>query len=741
MYPASLEYQEKIKSTNRTFKTNIQIRHSEGITTLTDADISFGTVNFSESSQAGEDYTVGSATASKFSFEIKLNDENREQLKNIKYTNAVILPTVSLLLQEGIDAHFVQPTQPSKYEGFEDRWEAIPLGVFNIDFARVFHNTIVIKSMDNMVKLDKPYRLSKLSYPATLYQIYIDICSVCDVSPATTAFPNQNYLVNSRPSGDFSFRDILKYVAGLAGCFARMNRMGFLELTWYKQTGLELSTSNRFNFEPADHTIKITGVSAETEDTAYLIGTDEYVIDLTNNPLLQGGHSTVLNNVFNNIKDIEFTPFQSQWQGNPALQAGDIITQVDKKGVIYKTIVTNSMYKYLGRSSLNAKGLPPLTRGYQGSSDKAFALIKQRVQDVVDNELTDLQQAQYAATQLLANMLGGHFIEDTANGILYIADNPDINQAMKVWKFGINGFGYYPAGINNPPSSSFTANDTITAMVIAANIITANMVRTGILESEDGSTWINLDNGEFNFKNALKWSNNQLVISGADLGSKVFNTTPVPPYKVNDLWKVSGVPGVEFRICTTARASGSYVASDWANVQDSKQYTDLIKNLTSGTAINGGIVTIDRDRVRVAHAGSNQYSEVRYDGFFRNWENGLGAYLNDIFIHYEVSSNQSRPYPVETRVYLPARFKNRRVNIAVGGGNTYFNVGRRYGDGTVGRLTRWVDTVYQVFRSDMTAATPYVDVDAYVKLYEYDANDDPYTDYIKAGFILIVIGE
>ena len=130
--------------------------------------------------------------------------------------------------------------------------------------------------------------MSELTYPATLYEIYVDACNVCDIPIETTSFPNMNYVVQEKPEGDYTFRDIIGYVAELAGCFAKCNRNGALELRWYEQTDIELEPMNRFNFKPSDNIIKITGVMYGTEDTVYLAGTDEYVIDLSENPLVSG---------------------------------------------------------------------------------------------------------------------------------------------------------------------------------------------------------------------------------------------------------------------------------------------------------------------------------------------------------------------------------------------------------------------------------------------------------------------
>ena len=57
-----------------------------------------------------------------------------------------------------------------------------------------------------MVELDKPYNLSNLSYPATLYEIYTNICNVADVSIGTTSFLSSDYAVPTRPEGDYTQR-------------------------------------------------------------------------------------------------------------------------------------------------------------------------------------------------------------------------------------------------------------------------------------------------------------------------------------------------------------------------------------------------------------------------------------------------------------------------------------------------------------------------------------------------------
>nr|WP_312578215.1 hypothetical protein [Sedimentibacter sp.] len=503
MYPVTTLFQNKVKETTRTWKIQIEIQHSAGILTLIDKDLILGSMRIEENSQSGQDFSVGGVTASTFevtivnktdgitgsyivdNLNIAVDDMLQtvdwyEDYTGINFEGATIIPQVGLLLDEE-----------------NDTWEYVPLGRFIVDEVDKQRNTIKIKAIDNIIELDKPYSLSSLGYPASLYQIYTNICNVADVQIGTVSFTNDDYVVDERPEGDYTLRDILSFVAQLSGSFARFNRNGALELVWYTDSGITLGPGNRFNFKPREDKVQIRGVcyitaNENNEEITYLAGTDEYMVDLTDNPLLQNNFQDAISNVYNAVKDTIFTPYESSWQGNPAIQTGDKITQIDRDGNEYSTIVTYSMYKYRGAGTLAGRGLPIKAKRYTGSTNKKLAEIKRKIEKEVGDKLTSLEQAQLNVTELIANMLGGYVVY--GDDAIYIADNPDINIAQKIWKWGIGGFGYSENGIEGPYTTAIAANGTIVAMLIAAHIITADMIETGILTSSAGNMAIDLDN-------------------------------------------------------------------------------------------------------------------------------------------------------------------------------------------------------------------------------------------------------
>ena len=74
---------------------------------------------------------------------------------------------------------------------------------------------------------------------------------------------------------------------------------------------------------------------------------------------------------------------------------------------------------------------------------------------------------------------------------LYIADNPDPAQAVKVWRFNYEGWAASSNGYNGP----FTMGATLDNGLLA-DFVTAAHLTAGTIQSQDGETFVlNLDNG------------------------------------------------------------------------------------------------------------------------------------------------------------------------------------------------------------------------------------------------------
>lgn len=129
-------------------------------------------------------------------------------------------------------------------EGTEqERTEVVKMGTFRVDDPNYDEATITLSMLDMMEQFDQPYELSSLQYPATLAEIVRDACTICLGSSsklATQTFPHSDYVVQEAPKDRAcTFREVIGWAATIAGCFARCNRDGELEIKWFNTAAIE----------------------------------------------------------------------------------------------------------------------------------------------------------------------------------------------------------------------------------------------------------------------------------------------------------------------------------------------------------------------------------------------------------------------------------------------------------------------------------------------------------------------
>ena len=149
---------------------------------------------------------------------------------------------------------------------------------------------------------------------------------------------------------------------------------------------------------------------------------------------------------------------------------------------------------------------------------------QETILDKIESNEKDYQGKLDDAVEKLTNMINtgltGHVVI-TDNEIM-IMDTTDKNTAVEVWRYNINGFGYSNTGYNGP-FIGLTKDGKLLVTEATANKFTAALINAGILQSVDGSSWFNLDDGTFS------WANGSIVYDGAEL------TINVGGHNINDM--------------------------------------------------------------------------------------------------------------------------------------------------------------------------------------------------------------
>lgn len=105
------------------------------------------------------------------------------------------------------------------------------------------------------------------------------------------------------------------------------------------------------------------------------------------------------------------------------------------------------------------------------------------------------------ATSLISGQDGGYVVIHTNsdNGQPYellILDKPSINDAVNVWRWNVGGLGFSKNGYNGPYETAITADGQIVADFITSGSLVANIIKAGVIQSQDGSSYWDLETGE-----------------------------------------------------------------------------------------------------------------------------------------------------------------------------------------------------------------------------------------------------
>ena len=117
---------------------------------------------------------------------------------------------------------------------------------------------------------------------------------------------------------------------------------------------------------------------------------------------------------------------------------------------------------------------------------------------------TMMEQAVDDATDFIKHGEGYmRFIYNASDELTEIVslDDPDITQALSVWRWNNGGFGHSSTGYNGPYTLAITQNGAIVADFITAGTLNANVIRAGILQDTAGKNSWNLQTGAFTITN------------------------------------------------------------------------------------------------------------------------------------------------------------------------------------------------------------------------------------------------
>ena len=145
------------------------------------------------------------------------------------------------------------------------------------------------------------------------------------------------------------------------------------------------------------------------------------------------------------------------------------------------------------------------------AKNNLYQSIAEPIKDEVPS-LSAMDTAIANGTRLITGGLGGYVVLKTnANGKpeeILVMDNEDYTQAQNIWRFYNNGIGHSSTGYNGTFRQAWTIDGGFYTDWVTAGMMTASIIKAGILQDAQGLNTINMETGEIH-----------LNLTAADVGA------------------------------------------------------------------------------------------------------------------------------------------------------------------------------------------------------------------------------
>ena len=366
---------------------------------------------------------------------------------NLPLNGAYFIPSVGIMV--GGEAQYVQK---GKYYIPSDGVE---------DSGKLW---VTVTGYDRMAGLTDDY-MPTITFPATPTQVLADVCKQASVTPPAVTMPS----IQIAAPYTGTLRQQLGWLAGLIGCNAKFDATGNLVFCWYTDGGLTIDRGTQY----------MDGLTLTTDDAftihSLLTGTDSNPISVgagkgitTINPYMT---AEVAETVFAEINGKTMRPCTVKWRGNPAVEAGDIVSVTDSG--------KNALNVYVMDQSLHVKGgmyaettcYAPADTDYAASSP-----TEQKFQRMYSDVIKSFQEA----TQKIIGAKGGYF-EITYDDDGYptgwtLKNTPTVEANTKMWIMSIGGLGFSADGGKTISKVALTMDGEINGSALAIGSVTQDAV-------------------------------------------------------------------------------------------------------------------------------------------------------------------------------------------------------------------------------------------------------------------------
>lgn len=332
---------------------------------------------------------------------------------------------------------------------------------------------------DYMQRTEKKFN-SSVTLPATFGTLMRIVAQECLFTLGFKEFRNSDMKVAAIPE-KVTYRNIINYIAQAGGYFAEFNEAGELEFKEYKKNvaNPDMTIDNTKYFEPAENITTVTGVAYVIDDSRHLIGSDDYVLELSDNPFVtEDNVDKVLNTLADAVVLMTFYAFNARIHSNVKIELGDMLNIIDYRGNEYPVMVMSLTYAINQNETISGvaqaeeeketSGTDLLTRIISKTTTAAQKIIS--TYDKILSNMTELISQGFGMYTSREQLSDGSYIN-------YMHNKPNRSESSVVWKLTSNGL--------------MVSKDGCTSWAVDSN---GNALFDVITAHGINSDWLNVDN-------------------------------------------------------------------------------------------------------------------------------------------------------------------------------------------------------------------------------------------------------
>lgn len=283
-----------------------------GKNTIVDFDIEGSLIS-------SDEFEIGTVIVSKLKLRLRTFDEAP--------ANARVVPYLALNLSNLAwrDADFAWEDAEIAWEGGNTDW--LPLGEFFIDSREEINGVWVFTCFDKLIFANAPY-ISSLTYPATMQQVWDEICTRLGFTYDSSVVIDPAYIVPVGPAG-YTYREVMGHIAGANCASVYVGRDGLIKFKKFAANytpDFDMSASDYIRVRQTNPVKTYTRVVI-FYDREYDLFYEAGIGDENHTLYLEVPFATqqMANDILTAINGFSYVPIEMDSRGFPHLEPGDAI--------------------------------------------------------------------------------------------------------------------------------------------------------------------------------------------------------------------------------------------------------------------------------------------------------------------------------------------------------------------------------------------------------------------------------